>query len=110
MASIGTASVRFVGGPWHNRIVPVGLLDVIRIVSEQPDLFATIYRQPVNYLRTENYFLRKYVSDHGTAFLQYVHESLPPDCPQCYSEQFPRFDIDLGPLVRVLKRAIARRR
>ncbi len=59
--------VRFVGGPWHNRIVPV--VPLSKISAGYMDIDA-------RHLKLAIYRLCYFESDRGTRYAQYVFEEL----------------------------------
>jgi hypothetical protein len=91
--------IRFVGGPWHNRIVPVEWLQYIRVpVAPKADLLSvkssySAYAAADYQIHIEDYALHPYVSDHGTRFWQYIHTSLRPDNRRCFDETFPEWKL-----------------
>lgn len=63
-----TKSIRFVGGPWHNRIELVELIP--RIIVQGP------ISVPSGQQRRDYYSLAEYQTGGGSVYWQYVHTSL----------------------------------
>lgn len=67
------AGIRFVGGPWHNRIVPVRALSSIRVPICGVDVGSVDH----HYTYDEHvYFLTKFLSDRNAVYWQYVYQPL----------------------------------
>ena len=87
--------IRFVGGPWHNRIVDTHLRDVIRVV-EPCDRNAFICTREFPSDIVHEYLLRRYTwqfwSDtEPRVFLQFVHSTLPREHVEQHAD-FPPLD------------------
>lgn len=109
------AKIRFVGGPWHNRIVHVQLRDRIMVHDPKPLELVEIWKlaegpSKRDIIKTECYTLHKYVSDRGARYLQYIHESLTFDNPLNFGESFAPFEIDERALLLRLATAMRWRR
>lgn len=69
------AGIRFVGGTWHNRIVAVRALPTLLITTDAPtEIFVGSGKIPPP-PKPELYFLTRFVTEYGTGYSQYVHES-----------------------------------
>ena len=78
--------VRFVGGPWHNRVVETGnsneILSPYFVAAPPPadlnmiglDLMVAL--EPVSMFTRESYHLKQFRTQYGTKYVQYIHESL----------------------------------
>lgn len=75
-----TTTIRFVGGPWHNRLHDCDLAPAC-YVGEQP------------------YYLAEFQTTFGTHYQQYIHVSLiKPNktvAQQCYRERFEKFPLKI---------------
>lgn len=81
--------VRFVGGPWHNRIQDTDLVPVWQVTREGKGGAGN----------REKYHLHKFRTSRGTRYVQYIHESLianngKPD-PCAYKERFKKWNLSL---------------
>jgi hypothetical protein len=81
----GEAGIRFVGGPWHNRIVPVKLVQnqTMLHVREFDSVHATCH----------TYHLYEFFTEHRTVYWQFIHGSIhccpPPEC--LWTENLPNY-------------------
>jgi hypothetical protein len=74
---MSTKSVRFVGGPWHNRIEEVELIPRIivqRVLPQTTMSYAGCF-SAAN-IKRDSYYLAKYFTTWGTDYVQYVHSTL----------------------------------
>ena len=74
-----TIKARFVGGPWHNRVVEVRSLNAIEVPSPVRDTSvfdACPHPYSVTAYKSEAYLLCRFVSEGGSPFCQYIHQSL----------------------------------
>ncbi len=88
--------IRFVGGPWHNRVVCVELLPVLAVPEESPVLVSCVGSgyAPRPETKQHQYLLRTFKSWEEDAdgfpelvFQQYIHQSLCPDPPAWVTEE-----------------------
>ena len=89
-----SSKIRFVGGPWHNRVVCVDLLSVYKVPEEMPSLVALVGNRHVPRLerKTHDYVLLEFRQDgadgmRNLVFKQYVHSSLCQDPPRWVSDE-----------------------
>jgi hypothetical protein len=88
--------IRFVGGPWHNRVVCVELLPV-RMVMEESDVLVCVMSGgsiPRPETKHHQYHLKWFQSWQEDAdgfpllnYQQYLHQSLLPDPPVWVAEE-----------------------
>jgi hypothetical protein len=81
-----TIKVRFVGGPWHNRVAEVPrrpFIDVSPFVVADSDV-SPVHLASRHHLERVRYKLVRTPSDRGTWFFQYV---LAADSEQLLSEE-----------------------
>jgi len=89
------SKIRFVGGPWHNRVVCVELLPVFKVWDGAKCLAAVAGDYaPRPEAKYHDYLLRTFRSGEEDAdglpelvFQQYVHASLCPDPPAWASNE-----------------------
>lgn len=71
--------IRFVGGPWHNRHVPVDWRDYIQVINERPrkilSYFKLVHSPVQDVLTTSCYKLREFGWGHCRWF-EYIHETV----------------------------------
>lgn len=103
--------IRFVGGPWHNRLEPVEDL-VPQVVVRRPVVetsFSYAGCFPKGKIREDSYFLGHYETMGGTHYMQYVHSTLVRGKwadESTYKERFPRWIVDRRKLEAELRRAM----
>lgn len=91
--------VRFVGGPWHNRVRETGPeLNPVWHIAVPPEEDPALLHPASTWTR-ESYHLHKFRTPHGTRYVQYIHESLiakngKPD-PCAYKERFKKWSLGL---------------
>lgn len=96
--------IRFVGGPWHNRVEDIQLTPAVILRAKQgvPCGIETHYKD-------ELYQLAQFQTKFKTVYYQYVHTSLirgsgVAEC--CYRERFRRFKLDRLECQERLRRAL----
>lgn len=99
---MSTCRIRFVGGPWHNRLEDVQLVPclAVRSASGIPAGIATIYP-------AARYHLAQYITKAGTRYYQYVHTSLLQGqyAHECtHRERFPVWRINKRKLEAQIRR------
>lgn len=117
-----TIKARFVGGPWHNRVVAFASMNLLCVrVVEAPKVPASVYlAEPDEPYSAEKfsakehrYYLHRFFQGdrkHPTFYEQYVHESLiikgepiretysDPPLPELPPEIWQGFDWEIGSL------------
>lgn len=110
---MSTKSVRFVGGPWHNRIEEVELIPRIVVQQVQPKTtLSTAGCFAAANIKRDNYYLAKYFTDWGTHYYQYVHSTLVKGTKALsgtHLERFPMWKIDRRQLEARIRRAMGRK-
>lgn len=107
-------SIRFVGGPWHNRIEEIELQPRVIIRQAQP-VMSLSYGGCFSAakVRQDMYYLAKYETTHGrTPYWQYVHSTLvrgSQAMPETYQEWFPKWLLDQRSLDVKIRRAMSSR-
>ena len=78
-----TTTIRFVGGPWHNRLHDCDLA-------------------PACYVGEQAYYLAEFQTTFGTRYHQYIHVSLikatggqKTVAQRCYRERFKKFPMKI---------------
>ena len=104
-------TIRFVGGPWHNRLESVELIPQIVIRKHSPPTlsYAGVFANAIQ----DRYYLAKYFTEWGTNYMQYVHSSLiqgDKAAPSTHRERFPAWVINKRQLDARLKNAITYQR
>lgn len=92
--------IRFVGGPWHNRLVPLPL--PFRLHMQVPHFERmAVFEDPENvsmaHIEHHWYVHCTFYSEFGTRYQQYVHSTLLRDgrpAESTYQESFPAFDLE----------------
>jgi len=103
-------TIRFVGGPWHNRIECIELAPQVVVRAVQPKTtlsYAGCFAKAD--IRLDHYYLAKYHTNWGTDYLQYVHSSLVNGdraAPVTHHERFKVWRIDRRQLEARLRRAM----
>lgn len=99
-------TIRFVGGPWHNRFCDLELCP--EVVLRRPAVVpaSLSYAGCFANAREDRYYLAVYETGCGTRYMQYVHQSLisngkAPD----YYERLPKWQIDKRQLDSRLRKA-----
>jgi hypothetical protein len=102
--------IRFVGGPWHNRLEDIELSPVVLVRRALPQTtlsyggcFAAAK------LKEDEYLLASYETKFGTSYYQYVHSSLVRGGyadRSTYSERLPVWRIDRRQLEARLRRTV----
>lgn len=90
------SAIRFVGGPWHNRIEAVPLRSVLKVT--EPCEYALAHHPAAAIIEPSHphhsYRLCQFFTgaedENGTltVYEQYVHESIPADSSEPYREHF----------------------
>lgn len=97
--------IRFVGGPWHNRVEWINNLApaiILRSKEGIPCGIETIYKD-------ELYHLVQFVNYYNTKYLQYVHSTLIRGKrvdPRCYSERLATFRISRREVQERIRKAV----
>lgn len=111
-----TEKIRFVGGPYHNRVTETNILHAIRVVERtEPLCTPTSYTEIRNSFRASSYLYFRFFTEEGAIYSQYVHESLikngdPISVTHEEPTNFPTLDEAffltqfLAPLIRAYKR------
>lgn len=97
-------AIRFVGGPWHNRVEYVELAPQVDLVSKDG-----VAAGVTKYFQTARYHLAEYQTKAGTHYYQYVHGSLIKDhtAAKCtYRERMRPWKINRRELEDRLRRAM----
>lgn len=104
---------RCVGGPLHNTFVDLADRGIIQFAERPPgldDLMCTVPDKitPLQYTM-HRYYRHQYVTDRGTRWWQYIHESVHHHDTANYQETFPQMpDLDLMPLAIIHYRRLCR--
>lgn len=101
-------TIRFVGGPWHNRFEDLDLspVVVVRHANLQSTLSYGGCFKAAN-IKEDEYFLALFETQHGTQYCQYVHSSLIKDGKAervTYLERMPVWRINRRQLEARLRR------
>lgn len=94
--------IRFVGGPWHNRVECVHLTPNVTVPVKVPCGVTVLVKHEV-------YSLGTFQTKHGTTYYQYIHASLIRGgnvSKKTYRERFPKWEINRQQLTRRLRRAM----
>lgn len=98
-----TSTIRFVGGPWHNRLEACELVPTAAVVMKSEPCSS------VTYISKEYYHLALYRTNQGTEYYQYVHGSLvngSTALPCTHHERFPKWVLDKRQLDSRLRRIL----
>lgn len=100
-------NIRFVGGPWHNRIHYCELRPTLTLLTPTESCFSQYCLKFVK-RREDVYRLVSFMTGFGTIYWQYLHSSLIQDGidPSSYRERFPKWSLDKRKIDRRLARAI----
>lgn len=85
-------TIRFCGGPWHNRLEDVELCPRLVVQCHMPQTtlsYAGCFKAAS--IKRDLYYLASYTSRFGTKYYQYVHESLVQGGSACDSTWRERF-------------------
>lgn len=96
------STIRFVGGPWHNRLQHVEIAPSLSVQTAHgiPCGITTLYKP-------ETYYLARYTTGTGTVYHQYVHSSLVRSGRASIStcrERFPAWQINRRRLEAQIRR------
>jgi hypothetical protein len=107
---VSELTIRFVGGPWHNRLECVEITS--RVVVRRPVVetsFSYAGCFPKGSVKEDTYFLANYETRDGTPYMQYVHSSLVRGKwadESTYRERFPKWVLDRRKFEAALRKAM----
>lgn len=107
-------TIRFVGGPWHNRLEHLDLLPRVVVRRALPTTtlsmsYAGVFAAAK--LREDVYYLARYETLRGTEYYQYIHSTLVQGrtaATSTFREQFPRWVIRKRELDARIRKAFSR--